>query len=294
MELGRIQTLKVEEIKEHGVYLMDCEEQLPDLPELPRTENRILEIPHILLPKNQSQGLAVGDAVTVFLYKDSNDRPIATTTLPPLELGKIAELEVTQITKIGAFLSWGLAKDLFLPFKEQTHPLREGESIPVALYIDKSTRLCATMKLYPYLRTDSPYQKDDRVTGRVYETIRNFGVFVAVDNRFSALIPQKEVFYPMMGGQLVEARVAKVLDDGKLTLSIRDKAYVQMDSDSKLIFSALQGAGGYLPYHDKSSAEEIKARFGMGKNAFKRAIGHLYKEKLITLEPEGIRLVSNE
>lgn len=291
MELGRIQTLQVEEIKEHGVYLIDTAETLPDLPELPRIEDRKLDIPHILLPKNQSQGLKVGDTVTVFLYKDSSDRPIATTTLPPLELGKIAELEVTQTTKIGAFLSWGLVKDLLLPFKEQTHPLREGESVLVALYIDKSSRLCATMKLYPYLRTDSPYQKDDHVSGRVYEVSRNFGVFVAVDNQFSALIPQKEVFFPMMGGQLVEARVAKVLEDGKLTLSVRDKAYVQMDSDSKLIYSALQGAGGYLPYHDKSNAEDIKARFGMGKNAFKRAIGHLYKDKQITIEPDGIRLV---
>ncbi len=291
MELGRIQKLTVEAIKEQGAYLIDGKEPLPALPEQPRFANRHLNIPHILLPKNQSGQLVPGDSVTVFVYKDSNDRPIATTALPALELGGIAELTVTQITRIGAFLSWGLAKDLLLPFKEQTCPLREGDTVLAALYIDKSSRLCATMKLYPYLRTDSPYRKDDRVSGRIYETSDNFGVFVAVDGRYSALIPKREVFFPMLPGQSIEARVARVLEDGKLTLSLRDKAYVQMDSDSRLIYSALQGAGGYLPYHDKSSADEIKTRFGMGKNAFKRALGHLYKEKRITLEEDGIRLV---
>lgn len=294
MELGRIQKLTVEEIKDQGAYLIDSSAPLPALPEQPRFANRVLQIPHILLPKNQCGQLAPGDPVTVFVYKDSSDRPIATTTLPPLELGGIAELTVTQVTRIGAFLSWGLAKDLLLPFHEQTSQVKEGDSVLAALYIDKSSRLCATMKLYPYLRTDSPYHKDDRVSGRIYETSNNFGVFVAVDGRYSAMIPKREVFFPLLPGQPIEARVARVLEDGKLTLSLRDKAYLQMDGDSELIYSALRGAGGYLPYHDKSSADEIKARFGMGKNAFKRALGHLYKEKRITIETDGIRLVPPE
>ncbi len=290
MELGRIQKLIVEEIKEHGAYLVDGSELLPELPEQPRFTNRHLSIPHILLPKNQCGSLAPGDEVTVFVYKDSSDRPIASTTLPPLELGGITALNVTQVTRIGAFLSWGLAKDLLLPFHEQTCRVTEGDTVLCALYIDKSCRLCATMKLYPYLRTDSPYQKEDRVSGRIYETSNNFGVFVAVDNCYSALIPKREIFFPLLPGQNVVARVVKVLADGKLTLSLRDKAYLQMDSDSQLIYSALQGAGGFLPYHDKSSAEEIKARFGIGKNAFKRALGHLYKEKKIIIEETGFRL----
>ena len=168
--------------------------------------------------------------------------------------------------------------------------MKEGDEVLVALYIDKSSRLSATMRVYDYLPTDSPYKKDDKVSGTVYEVSRNFGAFVAVDDRYSALIPKDDLPYPLRSGQLVEARVARVLADGKLTLSLREKAHMQMDADSKLILSALKGAGGFLPYHDKSDAEEIKARFCLSKAAFKRAVGHLYREHLITVADDGIRL----
>ena len=231
-----------------------------------------------------------GDEVVVFVYKDSEDRPIATKEIPPITLGGIAVLPVAQVNNIGAFLDWGLAKNLFLPYREQTRPLKEGDEVLVALYIDKSSRLSATMRVYDYLPTDSPYKKDDKVSGTVYEVSRNFGAFVAVDDRYSALIPKDDLPYPLRSGQLVEARVARVLADGKLTLSLREKAHMQMDADSKLILSALKGAGGFLPYHDKSDAEEIKARFCLSKAAFKRAVGHLYREHLITVADDGIRL----
>ncbi len=291
MELGRIQTLKVEKLVPHGAYLIDSGEALPPLPEVLKDADTTLEVPHILLPSNQLAGEQPGDHVTVFVYKDSEDRPIATKQLPLVELGQVATLTVTEVNRIGAFLHWGLAKDLLLPYREQTKPVGEGDIVLVAPYIDRSSRLCATMKIYHYLRTDSPYKKDDRVTGQVYEISGNFGAFVAVDNRYSALIPKKELFFPLSPMQTVEARVANVLEDGKLTLSIREKAHIQMDGDSRLILSALKSAGGFLPYHDKSDAEAIRTRFGMGKNAFKRAIGHLYKARLITIEEDGIRLV---
>jgi len=291
IQLGRIQELRIETITEHGAYLVDAGIELEPLPELARYENIALDVPHILLPKNQLEDNQVGDLVDVFVYKDSEDRPIATTTLPGVALGEVGELTVTEVNKIGAFLDWGLAKDLLLPYKEQTRSLKEGDTVLVSPYIDKSSRLCATMKVYHFLRTDSPYKKDDRVTGQVYETSDNFGAFVAVDLQYSALIPKKDLFLPLFPGQNVEARVVNVLEDGKLTLSVREKAHVQMDSDSQLIYSSLQGAGGFLPYHDKSDADSIRARFGIGKNAFKRAIGHLYKEKLIVIEDNGIRIV---
>ena len=273
IELGKKQELTVSKITEHGAYLKaeDSTEQ-------------------VLLPKNQLSGEQAGDSVTVFIYKDSEDRQIATKEIPPLSLGGLAKLPVVQVNQVGAFLDWGLLKNLFLPFREQTRPLKEGDEVLVSLYIDKSSRLCATMHVYDYLRTDSPYKKDDRVTGMVYDVSRNFGAFVAIDDLYSALVPKDDLPYPLRSGQLVEARVARVLPDGKLTLSLREKAHVQMESDAKLILSALRGAGGFLPYNDKSDAEEIKARFCLSKAAFKRAVGNLYKARLITISEDGIRI----
>ncbi|MBO4280359.1 MAG: S1 RNA-binding domain-containing protein [Lachnospiraceae bacterium] len=274
IELGKKQTLIVERTTEHGAYLKA---------DLSETE-------HVLLPKNQLEGEADGDRVEVFVYKDSEDRPVATKQIPAIELGGFATLPVVQVNKVGAFLDWGLPKNLFLPFREQTRPVSEGDDVLVGLYVDKSSRLSATMRVYDYLDKNSPYKADDRVNGVVYEVSGNFGAFVAVDNRYSALIPKADLPYPMRVGQLVEARVARVLPDGKLTLSVREKAHVQMDADARLILSSLKGAGGFLPYNDKSDADAIRARFCLSKAAFKRAVGHLYRERLITIGEDGIRL----
>ena len=148
----------------------------------------------VLQPNNQvSDSLEKGDKIDVFLYKDSEDRLIATTAVPYLQMGEVAALKVKDITNIGAFLDWGLAKDLFLPFKEQTARVRMGDTVLVTLYIDKSERLCATMKIYDYLSCESPYKKGDKVHGRIYEITDSFGCFVAVDDEFSALIPHNEM-----------------------------------------------------------------------------------------------------
>lgn len=277
IKLGEIQTLIVMKTTDFGVYL--------NTEEGPDTEK-------VLLPKNQvPEGTKIGTAIKVFIYKDSEDRLIATTTIPPLTIGHIALLKVLEVSSIGAFLDWGLAKDLLLPFKEQTERVHTGDSILVYLYIDKSSRLCATMKIYNYLELDSPYKKDDKVIGTVYELSDEFGTFVAVDNKYSALIPQKEVFSPLRPGDSVEARVTSVLEDGKLNLSVREKAYLQMDSDSELIYGKLTAFGGHLPFNDKSNPELIKKEFGLSKNAFKRAVGRLLKENKITLSDEGIKIV---
>ena len=208
MELGKTQELEIVRTKEFGVYLSE----------------KAGDEAAVLLPKKQvPAGAKIGDKVKVFIYKDSSDRLIATTGTPKLEVGQCEILEVKDVAKIGAFLDMGLEKDLLLPFKEQTAKVQKGDKCLVALYVDKSGRLCATMKVYHMLRTDSPYQKDDQVKGIVYDRSDEFGVFVAVDHQFSARIPKKDVFGKIRIGDEIEARVTNVKEDGKLDLSVRGK-----------------------------------------------------------------------
>lgn len=312
IKLGEIQELEMIKSTDFGVYLKE-----PGI----TTDERIL-LPKAQVPKT----LKTGDTISVFIYKDSDDRPIATTLTPKLTLSgiensqstrtpsdesdieqtaqdsvdqssitqskvvqtKVALLQVKEVTTIGAFLDWGLAKDLLLPFKEQTERVHTGEQVLVALYIDKSSRLCATMKVYEYLRLDSPYKKGDKVLGTVYEISSNFGAFVAVDNIYSGLIPQKELKRPLKPGDSVEARVTSVKEDGKLDLSLQEAIPVQIDSDAEIIYKLLKEAGGSLPYHDKTDPAIISEKFGLSKNAFKRAIGRLMKEQKIRITSDGI------
>lgn len=244
----------------------------------------------VLLPNNQVRpDTQKGDLYEVFLYKDSEDRLIATTTVPYLTLGKVAVLTVKDVTKIGAFLDWGLAKDLLLPFKEQTAKVHAGDQVLVTLYVDKSSRLCATMKIYDVLSCDSPYEKGAHVSGRIYEILDSFGAFVAVDDKYSALIPHNEMTRPLYVSDIVAARVKEVTPDGKLTLTLQEKIKLQMGKDAALIYERLEQAGGFLPFHDKTSPEIIKREFQMSKAAFKRAIGRLLKEKKIELVSNGIQ-----
>lgn len=276
MIFGKKQTLVMIKRVEFGIYLAET---------MKDAENKVL------LPKKQVPAdMEVGDPIDVFLYKDSNDRPIATVKEPKLTLGQTARLRVVSVGKVGAFLDWGLEKDLFLPYREQTTQVKAGDEVIAALYLDKSERLCATMKVYPYLQKESPYQKDDVVTGMVYEISHNFGAFVAVDDKYSALIPKKELYGELHVFQQISARVTGVKEDGKLDLGIRQKAHLQMSEDADKVLSLLREKKGFLPLHDKSSPEQIRETIGMSKNEFKRAIGHLYKEHLITLESDGIRL----
>lgn len=270
MRLGEKQVLTVVKKVEFGVYLGSDEER-------------------VLLPRKQvPEGIEVGDPVEVFLYKDSSDRMIATTNEPKLTAGSLAVLEVADVGRIGAFLDWGLEKDLLLPFKEQTTKVEKGDKCLVSLYVDKSGRLCATMKVYQLLKTDSPYKKDDVVKGTVYEISREYGVFVAVDNKYSALIPRREVYGRMYSGQQIEARVTAVKADGKLDLSVRGKIPEQMDEDAGRILRRMENNGGYLPFTDKAEPERIKEEFGMSKAAFKRAVGRLLKEGKVKIEKEKI------
>lgn len=273
MKLGKKQVLTVVKKVDFGVYLGSEEER-------------------VLLPKKQVPAdIELGDPVEVFLYKDSDDRLIATTNEPKIELGQLGVLEVADTGKFGAFLNWGLEKDLFLPFKQQTAKVSKGDKCLVTLYIDKSDRLCATMRVYDKLRKDSPYKKDDMVSGIVYDTSDEFGVFVAVDGMFSALIPKKDVFGNLKVGQTIEARVTAVKPDGKLDLSVREKIPMQMDKDAEVIYKRMEKMGGKLPFTDKADAELIKTEFNMSKNAFKRAVGRLLKEGKIQITSDSIRII---
>lgn len=274
--LGETQELIVQKTVDFGVYL--SREEAPE--------------ERVLLPKKQvPTGTVVGSAIEVFLYKDSQDRLIATTSQPLIQMGQYGVLKVISVSSIGAFLNWGLEKDLFLPFKEQLVKVKVDDEILVRLYIDKSSRLCATMKgIYEMLDKDSPYKAGDTVSGRVYELSKNFGAFIAVDDRYSALIPSHEDHSNLHIGEWIEARVTEVKADGKLTLTTRQKAYMQIDEDVKIIMEALDKNNGMLNISDKSSSDLIMEQVGLSKNAFKRAVGRLYKERKIEIDENQIRL----
>ena len=277
MRLGEYQELYYVKKVDFGVYLAED----------PDSET------HVLLPAKQvPEDAKQGERIRIFLYKDSKDRLIATTNEPKLTLGKFAVLRVKEVGKIGAFLDWGLEKDLFLPYKEMTQKVEAEDEILVTLYTDKSNRLCASMKgIYDLLRKDSPYHKDDKVTGRVYEFSDNFGTFIAVDDQFSARIPNHEDHSFLRIGDVIEAKVVGVKPDGKLDLTLREKAYIQMDADAEKILEILDSYAGVLPFSEKASPEVIKRETGLSKNAFKRAVGHLYKEHLVDLTDGKIRKI---
>ncbi|MGN0167569.1 MAG: S1 RNA-binding domain-containing protein [Acetatifactor sp.] len=276
IRLGERQELVIVKEVDFGVYLAVSFEDAAE---------------HVLLPAKQvPAGSKQGDRLEVFIYRDSRDRMIATTREPKLQMGQVAELTVAQVGKFGAFLDWGLEKDLLLPFKQQRGRVRQGDKVLVSLYLDKSNRLCATMNVYDNLRTDSPYKVEDHVRGRVYELSDNFGAFVAVDNLYSALIPKKELYGEAEPGTDIEARVIGVREDGKLTLSIRDKAYLQMNRDAEKVLELLDSYEGSLPFSDKAAPEVIKHETGMSKNEFKRAVGRLLKEGRIEIGEKTIRL----
>ena len=280
IRLGEKQTLTVVKKVDFGVYLADTKSPDSDPEE------------KVLVPgKEVPESIKNGDEMTVFVYRDSKDRLIATVRDPQFYVGEVAVLPVKDVGKFGAFLGLGLEKDLLLPFKEQTRRVQVGDTVLAAMYVDKSGRLCTTMKVYSYLRKDSPYHKDDKVEGKVYEINDRFGIFVAVDNKYSALIPKKEPAEGLQVGDVINARVTAVLEDGKLSLSVREKAYIQMNSDADKILEMIMNAGGRLDFNDKASPELIREKTGMSKNEFKRAVGNLYKQRLIAIEEDGIRKV---
>lgn len=280
LKLAETQKLIVIKQVEFGVYLAQSRETADE---------------KVLLPKAQlPEDINIGDELEVFIYRDSQDRLISTTRKPLIRLGETAALKVVSVGRQGAFLDWGLEKDLFLPYAQQNRKLHPGDEVLVYLYIDKSDRLCASMKVYDHLRTDAPYKAGDDVSGLVFQESDNYGMFVAVDDIYSAAILKQELYGDIKPGDRIRARVSRVRDDGRLNLSIREKAYVQIYPDMERILELLDQYGGVLPFTEKASPEVIKRETGMSKNEFKRAVGHLYKERKIVIDDGKIRSVTDE
>lgn len=275
IKLGEIQELQIKRFKSVGAFLNEKDEVDDD----------------ILLPKSQiPENVQEGDMIKVFVYNDSKDRIIATTNMPKAKVGDIAHLEVVSTTKIGSFLDMGLEKDLFLPFSETVGSVENGKEYLVGVYIDKSDRLCATMKVKDMLSTDSPYKENDIVEGTIYSINRDIGVFVAVEDKYDGLIPKKEILGAHEVGETIEVRINQVLEDGRLDLSLRHRSYLQMNIDADVILEKLKQNKGQLKLNDKSAPEKIKRELKMSKSGFKRAIGRLLKEDMIEFTKDGIRL----
>ncbi|WP_409226935.1 CvfB family protein [Gudongella sp. SC589] len=275
IKLGKRQDLKIKRFASVGAYLNDDEDKGDD----------------VLLPNSQvPEGAQVGDEVNVMIYRDSKDRIIATTNQSLAEVGEIKKLMVISSSKIGYFMDWGLEKDLFLPFSETVGAVEKFKSYLVALYIDKSDRIAATMKIKDYLSTDSPYKENDKAEGTIYSINRDIGAFVAIDNKYDGLIQKKNLYGIYEMGDEIEVRINMVHEDGKLDLSLRERGHLQMDEDAEVILKAMKASGGFLPLNDSSPPHEIKKTLKMSKSGFKRAVGKLYKEGIIQITSKGINL----
>lgn len=269
---GKKYTLKFKKQTDFGVYLTDGETE-------------------ILLPKKEVPDKFGSDQeLEVFVYLDSKDRPIATRRTPLIELDKLAPLTVKESGKIGLFLDWGLEKDLFLPFRETSGSPKVGDEILVRMYLDKSGRLCASQRrLYDKLSKNPPYSVGEEVDARVYEFGHDFGTFVAIDDKYSAMIPKHEDRSMLRIGDVITVRITAIKEDGKCDVTMRQSVNIQMDADSEKLYEIIESYAGVLPFSEKASPEVIYRETGLSKAAFKRAIGRLYKERKITLEGGKIR-----
>lgn len=246
----------------------------------------------ILLPNNVApKDLQIGQTLEVFLYLDSEDQLIATTERPKIKVGEVAMLQVVATTKVGAFVNWGLKKDLLVPFSEQQLPLKEGQSYLLYCYVDNSNRIVASSKLDRHLhKTPAPYQAGDKVDIIISEQT-DIGYKAVVNHQHWGVLYKNEVFKPLRRGDKLSAYIVKVRDDGKIDLRLNAATYKQALELTTQILTKLEQNGGKLALTDKSSPEQIYASFGVSKKAFKQAIGTLYKEKKIVIAEHGIILV---
>lgn len=276
--LGEFQKLFIKRFKNNGAYIG-----------LKEIKNEKLDI---LLPKKEVlETDKIGDEIEVFVYKDNQARFVATRKIPKISLGKLETLEVMDISKIGAFLDWGLEKELFLPFKEQSMKLEKGRKYLVALYIDKSERLCATMKIRDYLTSDSPYKEGEWVEGIIYSIHKDYCAFVAVDKKYDAMIENKDIVGVLEIGEPINFRISKVKKDGRLNLVLKNLSHIEINDNADILFNIIKDRGGFLDLNDKSDPDKIKDICGMSKSSFKKAVGRLLKNEKVKFEGNGIKLI---
>lgn len=276
IKIGQVNALVLDRITGVGAYLI-----------APNSDSK----EGILLPQKElTPEMKKGDTIDAFIYQDSKDRAIATLRRPKIQLGEMAVLRVRDVTKIGAFLDWGLEKDLLLPYTEQPTKVQCGKHYLVYLYLDKTGRLCTSAKVYEHLQIDAPYIEGDWVNGYIYQIVNKLGALVAIDNKYHGLIPYKEMTDDIHIGNTVKARVTQIRKDGKLVLAVKKKAYKEIPLDASRILKKLEEADGRLPYNDKTSPAIIKKEFDMSKASFKRALGRLLKIDRIKQTAKGIEL----
>lgn len=247
----------------------------------------------ILMPKKYvPEGAKVGDEVEVFVYLDQEDRLVATTETALAEVGQYAFLRVAWVNKYGAFLNWGLTKDLFVPYSEQNRKMVKDAAYLVYIYIDDKTgRIVATAKLDRYVQlTTDAYEAGQKVSIQVWKQTE-MGFKVIVDNCCAGLVYKNEVFRPLHIGDTMTAIVKTVRPDGRLDIALQNSGKQHVDDFSEQLVVALQDAGGFLPVGDSTSPEEIYERFAVSKKTFKKVVGTLYKQRIITIEDDGVRLL---
>lgn len=248
----------------------------------------------LLLPRRYVPAdIKDGDYLDVFLYLDSEDRPIATTEKPLAQIDECAWLKVVSVTPVGAFLDWGLPKDLMVPFAEQRRPMQEGRHYLVYLFEDNTGRIAASSKLNRFIADKAPqgtYKPGQAVSLTIAERT-DLGVKAIIEHQTWGLIYHDDIFRPVRQGQRLTGYIKRLRPDGKVELSLQAPGYAKVDDLAGEILRQLQASGGYLPLSDKSPPEAIKARFHVSKSTFKQAIGGLYKQQRIRIEKDGIHLV---
>jgi uncharacterized protein len=275
LEIGKYNLLKINKEVDFGIYLDGLDEG------------------EILLPKRYvSENFEVGNEIEVFIYKDSEDRLIATTEEPIATVGEFAYLEVKSVNKFGAFLDWGLPKDLMVPFSEQKQKMIQGEKYLVYIFLDIVTkRIVASSKLDKFLdNVPSNYKEGDEVKITISNET-DIGFKAIINNMHWGLLYKNEIFQKLQIGQILDANISKIRDDEKIDLRLIKTGGENIDEVAEKILSTLKTDNGFLPYSDKSDAIEIYNFFGFSKKNFKKAIGNLYKNRLIIIEKDGIRLV---
>ncbi|AVQ16618.1 hypothetical protein FSBG_01004 [Fusobacterium gonidiaformans 3-1-5R] len=278
IKVGKRQTMLVDHFASVGAYLV---------PVLVEEEEEKIEI---LLPNNEleERELQEGEEVEVLIYRDSEDRLIATFRKTEALVGTLAKLEVVDTNpRLGAFLDWGLTKDLLLPVSQQEVRAEIGKRYLVGIYEDSKGRLSATMKIYNFLLPNHDFSKNDTVKGTVYRVNDEIGVFVAVEDRYFGLIPKSECFQAFEVGEELDLRIIRVREDGKLDVSPRVILSEQISKDAEVILQKMRILKDHFRFNDDSSPEDIKDYFSMSKKAFKRAIGQLLKQGLIDKKEDG-------
>jgi len=277
IETGKLNTLRIVKELDFGVYLDGA------------------ELGEILLPKRYvPKNCKIDDTVEVFIYFDSDDRIIATTQIPNAMAGQFAGMEVVSVNEVGAFLDWGLQKDLLVPFREQKVKMEEGKTYVVYVYFDtESNRIAASAKLDQYFDLEPTEYDDGQEVDLLIYNQTDMGYKAIVNNINDGMLYENEVFQPLHKGQKIKGFIKKVRDDGKLDLCLQKPGYEKVEELSEKILAYLRKNEGFLNVTDKTPPDVISQMFNVSKKTFKKAVGALYRKKVIKLEPDGISLIDN-